>query len=90
MKTRIYVTTVLAPHEDGTLHEKNYLVDATSPHQASRHVGKKYIESQVADGKTIARMMKSGVSVEQAIADDVPPTQGSLAVEPLPSPDSKL
>lgn len=78
MKTRIYAVNVIAGNGDGQPFEKTHLVDAGNRAQAERHVARKYVSGEIADGKTIARLMGSGVTVEQASPDDVPPTQGTL------------
>lgn len=50
--------------------EKTHLVDATSASQAERHVGKQYMSTEVANGKTIAKLMAQGATLEQARADE--------------------
>lgn len=81
MKTRIYVVTVLVPIvTDATekLHEKRYLVDATSRQAAERHVANKYVSAEIAGGKDIAKLMANGATVEQAAKDDAEAQSGTL------------
>lgn len=93
MKTRIYAVTVIAPifasgAQTGVF-EKTHLVDATSRSQAERHVGNQYMSTEVADGKTIAKMMAKGATLEQARADEeteqlpLTPPKGTVSDWPL-------
>lgn len=68
-KTRIYRVQIAVVATEGNIAEREYLVDATSRNQAERHVAAKFVSAEIADGKTIAAMMKNGASVEQARPD---------------------
>ncbi len=53
MKTRIYLVSMTTPEGSS-----EFLVEAASAAQAERHVADKFITSEVASGKTIARLMQ--------------------------------
>jgi hypothetical protein len=64
MKSRLYAVRAIVGAE-----ERNYLVDAASINTAKAHVSKKHIEGEIADGKTVARLMDKGVKMESAVAE---------------------
>lgn len=80
MKTRLYVVTVVVA---GNV--VKHLVDAGQKGSAERHVAAKYIKAEIADGKTVARLMDDGVKMESAAEQPTTGTQGTLPVEPQPA-----
>ena len=68
MKTRLYAVNVIV-EDEGSAFENNYLVDAGNVNGAIRHVAKRHIRAQTADGKTVARLMAAGVKPESAVDD---------------------
>lgn len=64
--TRLYEVPV--PAAEGVKADAQiYLVEASSPSAAERHVGRKYIgDARLADGKRVAELMKAGAIHEVA------------------------
>jgi hypothetical protein len=82
MKTRIYAVNVVivGSGEDKKVETRDYLVDAASQSAARNHVAKKHIRVDVADGKTVAKLMAGGVKMESAAEEPVTGTQATIAV----------
>jgi len=64
MKTRLYAVTAVLGDE-----RRDYLVDAASVNTAKQHVAKKHVQAQIADGKTVAKLMDSGVKMESVVVE---------------------
>lgn len=82
MDTRIYVVKHLAGDK-----VNEYLVDASSRQTAERHVAKKFINAQVANGRTVAHLMAQGKTLE--IAGEAPVEQENLPLAPADTPSSQ-
>lgn len=74
MNTRIYVVKHATPDKI-----QEFLVDASSRQTAERHIAKRFISAQVANGRTVGHLMASGVKLE--VANEVPAEQQELPVD---------
>ena len=67
---RIYVVNELSDVGSGGI---QYLVEANNPSQAIRHTVKDRFTAKAATSSDVARLMKAGFEVEQAVVDESDP-----------------